>query len=268
MKKFIPVFGPQELFDGAPEGAVIAIKRPFISGVRSEKMYFFSSAHDAIVEAGSSFNFNNVILKTNEYAERRIEEVLDRHSDDLHVEHFAHIMKQKLSECREKGRGGWEECPIEFLSSELIRHINKGDPVDVANFAMMIHERNEKIKSPEPKRWTVADQKAGRLPEVGNICALSNGREIEYLGKSVGGTLHYARFTDDGDCIRIMINEIHPIETPDEKAARLENEFRDELYQEAPSFMTSNEVDAFNIGARLAYRKLKSEPPVQAKDGA
>jgi len=70
--KYEMIFGDEKLFDGAPEDAVIAIKRPFISGVRSGKMYLFSSAHDAIVEAGSSFNFNNVILKTSEYAERRI----------------------------------------------------------------------------------------------------------------------------------------------------------------------------------------------------
>lgn len=70
--KYEMIFGDEKLFDGAPEDSVIAIKRPFISGVRSEKMYFFSGAHDAIVEAGSSFNFNNVILKTSEYAERRI----------------------------------------------------------------------------------------------------------------------------------------------------------------------------------------------------
>lgn len=70
--KYEMIFGDEKLFDGAPEYSVIAIKRPFISGVRSEKMYFFSSAHDAIVEAGSSFNFNNVILKTSEYAERHI----------------------------------------------------------------------------------------------------------------------------------------------------------------------------------------------------
>ena len=70
--KYEMIFGDESLFDGAPEDAVIAIKRPFVSGVRSEKMYFFSSAYDAILVAGSSFNFNNVILKTTEYAERRI----------------------------------------------------------------------------------------------------------------------------------------------------------------------------------------------------
>lgn len=70
--KYEAVFGNQDLFDGAYKDAVIAIKRPLISGVRSEEMFFFSSTFDAVMKAGSSFNFNNVILKTAEYAERRI----------------------------------------------------------------------------------------------------------------------------------------------------------------------------------------------------
>ena len=70
--KYEAVSGNQDLFDGAYKDAVIAIKRPFISGVRSEEMHFFSSTFDAVMKAGSSFNFNNVILKTAEYAERRI----------------------------------------------------------------------------------------------------------------------------------------------------------------------------------------------------
>ena len=70
--KYEMIFGDEALFDGASEDSVIAIKRPFIRGVRSEKIYFFSTTFDAVMVAGSSFNFNNVILKTSEYAERRI----------------------------------------------------------------------------------------------------------------------------------------------------------------------------------------------------
>ena len=73
--------------------------------------------------------------------------------------------------------------------------------------------------------WSVADQKAGKLPEVGMIGALKNGREIEYLGKSVGGTLHHVRFVDDGECIRISLFDFFPIESPEEKAARLRKEW-------------------------------------------
>ena len=70
--KYEMIFGDEKLFDGAHEDAVIAIKRPFIEGVRSEKSYFFSTTFDAVMMVGSLFNFNDVILKTDEYAERRI----------------------------------------------------------------------------------------------------------------------------------------------------------------------------------------------------
>ncbi len=70
------------------------------------------------------------------------------HADDLAVDRFAIAMKQKLAKKREEGRGGWEnkdECSAEYLSYSLIQHIWKGDPVDVANFAMMLQQRGERV---------------------------------------------------------------------------------------------------------------------------
>jgi hypothetical protein len=67
------------------------------------------------------------------------------HSDDIAVDKFAGMMKTKLAKSREKGRGGWddpEQCTVEFLAKLLIEHIRKGDPVDVANLAMMLSLRN------------------------------------------------------------------------------------------------------------------------------
>ncbi|WP_418459874.1 hypothetical protein ACNT8L_05805 [Brucella intermedia] len=70
------------------------------------------------------------------------------HADDLAVDRFAIAMKQKLAKKREEGRGGWEnkdECSAEYLSYLLIQHIWKGDPVDIANLAMMLHQRGERV---------------------------------------------------------------------------------------------------------------------------
>lgn len=70
------------------------------------------------------------------------------HSDDLAVDRFAAVMKAKLAKKRGEGRGGWDnkdECSPEFLSSLLHGHVIKGDPVDVANLAMMLHQRGETI---------------------------------------------------------------------------------------------------------------------------
>ncbi len=57
-------------------------------------------------------------------------------------------MKAKLVASRHKGRGGWQDkddCSQEHLSKLLREHVEKGDPVDVANFCMMLHYRGECI---------------------------------------------------------------------------------------------------------------------------
>lgn len=73
-----------------------------------------------------------------------------RHPDNLAVDRFAAAMKEKLAQKRAEGRGGWDnpdECSIEALSRMLIEHLGKGDPVDIGNFAMMIHQRGGTVSS-------------------------------------------------------------------------------------------------------------------------
>jgi hypothetical protein len=66
------------------------------------------------------------------------------HPDDLAVDRFAAAMKAKLAQKRAEGYGGWND-PVDAVSLTLARmlveHIPKGDPVDVANYAMMLHQR-------------------------------------------------------------------------------------------------------------------------------
>jgi hypothetical protein len=65
-----------------------------------------------------------------------------KHPDDIAVDKFAAMMKEKLKKAREeKGRGGWddpEKCSIRYLAKLLVDHVEKGDPVDIANLSMMI----------------------------------------------------------------------------------------------------------------------------------
>ncbi|WP_414490547.1 hypothetical protein [Stenotrophomonas maltophilia] len=77
----------------------------------------------------------------------------DQHPDDLAVDAFAAAMKAKMAEARAKGRGGWEDpaqCTAEDLSRMLRNHVEKGDPRDVANFCMMLHQRGEAIAARQP----------------------------------------------------------------------------------------------------------------------
>jgi len=73
---------------------------------------------------------------------------LQPHSDDLAVDRFALSMKAKLTEARAKGRGGWDDpqqCSVEFLAQLLIGLLSKGNAgnfEDIANFCMMLHQRD------------------------------------------------------------------------------------------------------------------------------
>ncbi len=63
------------------------------------------------------------------------------HPDDIAIDRFSAAMKEKLRISREeKGRGGWETASPEHLARLLVEHLPKGDPVDIANFCMMLHQ--------------------------------------------------------------------------------------------------------------------------------
>lgn len=81
-------------------------------------------------------------------ARRTTPQASPAHTDDLAVDRFAVAMKAKLAKKRGDGRGGWEDksdCSAEYLSDLLRDHVAKGDPVDVGNLSMMLHQRGERI---------------------------------------------------------------------------------------------------------------------------
>lgn len=83
------------------------------------------------------------------------EDAPERHYDDYAVDCFAQIMKAKLAKKRAEGRGGWNDpaqCSVEYLNRLLLDHVEKGDPVDVANFCMMLRHYGAKIAT-EPQKF-------------------------------------------------------------------------------------------------------------------
>lgn len=87
------------------------------------------------------------------YWHRNRENTDELHSDDAAVDCFAVALKVKLAEARAKGRRGWrdnEPGMQQRLSDMLRAHVEKGDPRDVANFAMFLHQRGERIAPAEP----------------------------------------------------------------------------------------------------------------------
>lgn len=68
----------------------------------------------------------------------------NKDADEIGVQRFAKAMDIKLAKKRDEGRGGWfipSACPVEYLRDLLAEHVSKGDPVDIANLAMMIWNR-------------------------------------------------------------------------------------------------------------------------------
>ena len=135
----------------------------------------------------------------------------------------------------------------------------------------------------EPKRWTVEDKKAGRLPDVGCIVEYfnnnehdntevtaqwRNGDELEILrhqNKNKAFVVFNARAERSSD---LIVQCMKPIETPKEKAQREEDEFVNELMKDSQVIYTSSEQLAMcRKTARAAYRKLSGALSVPAKGG-
>jgi len=70
--------------------------------------------------------------------------------DRTGVSNLAQAMRQKLKEKRLEGRYGWADqdvCSTGMLRRMLRSHSKKRDMVDVANFAMMIYNREHCMKA-------------------------------------------------------------------------------------------------------------------------
>lgn len=65
-------------------------------------------------------------------------------ADHLGVRRFTREMHRKMTKKRHQGYGGWNlpaQCTVESLTNMLADHLRKGDMIDIANFAMMIWNR-------------------------------------------------------------------------------------------------------------------------------
>ena len=123
----------------------------------------------------------------------------------------------------------------------------------------------------EPKRWTWEDKKAGRLPEVGakcNHCHSVDKRTVlsvtdKYVGIECDNSDINPYFVTHAEFIQYYI----PIETPAEKAQRLEDEFINYvLRHEKSQINSSEELVAAKRAIKLAY-KLQLSGELQAPKG-
>jgi len=117
----------------------------------------------------------------------------------------------------------------------------------------------------EPKRWTVEDQKAGQLPEVGAELLHESEGCVNFVGEF---DFRWMLRTKEGGLYLAEKFYCSPIETPEEKAERLEDEFVNELMKDGQVIYTSSEQLAMcRKTARAAYRKLSGALSAPTKGG-
>ena len=81
----------------------------------------------------------------------------------------------------------------------------------------------------EPERWTLKDQKAGRLPEVGAKLIHKTRGICEFIGVGISEDACWALKQQSGSIYIADKNWCQPIETPEEKAARLREEWKNNV---------------------------------------
>ena len=121
----------------------------------------------------------------------------------------------------------------------------------------------------EPKRWTVEDQKAGRLPPAGSKYLVGmHNIELECLYNDPKGNAW--GFDAQGEVYGFAINYCSPIETPEEKAERLRDEWRIKALSSASILSGMQEYELKRLGGYIGdiYDALLSgELTTPSKDG-
>lgn len=105
----------------------------------------------------------------------------------------------------------------------------------------------------EPKRWTVEDQKAGRLPEVDWVVRATGMNEDARIAAINNDSVCVV--FEDGAFVTLHVSGIAPIEAPEEKAKREEDEFAE--YMVSKPSPAGCEATPFRCGLIAAYRELK-----------
>lgn len=117
---------------------------------------------------------------------------------------------------------------------------------------------------PEPKRWTIEDQKAGRLPEVGAEVMCMDDSRHNFVGESIHAEHWALCHGKTKKVFHIPATAVRPVETDTERQQRL----KEEWCHSALKLINDELTDACD--AAVIYDALLSGelPPVQAKDGA
>ena len=95
-------------------------------------------------------------------------------------------------------------------------------PYNIASVSRSDLAMRRIIKTPV---WTKADQEAGRLPEVGALVSCANDEICEFVGESIHDDMWSFRDLKNKNVFHLNIKHIKPIETPEERAKRVREEW-------------------------------------------
>ena len=119
----------------------------------------------------------------------------------------------------------------------------------------------------EPKRWTVEDQKAGRLPDVGDKCRQGHKDEIVV---AVTEKFVVTECQDMSVCTTrkdVFMRSYIPIESPEEKAERLRSEWINKAYVDFHRLGCELEVLQKEQLKQVYDALLSGELPMPSKKG-
>lgn len=192
MKKYIPVFGPQELFDGAAncDEYLVAVQH---SVGQKTKVSFYPSLAEA---------FNYVVdfpprgVVFHRAAMRRIEEGPD-----------SQLVTDGMPSFYVGSSGA---CTHKMAESDIPVWCN-----DVDDTCTAMGFINDCLRlTRKPKRWTVEDQKTGRLPPVGSVFTHRN-ETLTCLFIDADGEI-WAHDINNR-IVTPSLRNCYPLETPEEK---------------------------------------------------
>ena len=129
----------------------------------------------------------------------------------------------------------------------------------------------------EPKRWTVEDKKAGRLPEVGCECWHCKSKSVKSVIAVTATHVVINANNSVGVAPRFLLHDkfmqyYMPIETPEEKAQRFREEWCIKALSSCSILSGMQRYELKRLGGYIEdiYDALLSgdlSAPVQAKDG-
>ncbi len=128
-------------------------------------------------------------------------------SDAVCIDLFAEAMKAKMHVTSDAGRGGWEDpeqCHVSALRAQMYACLDKGDPVDVANYCMMLYHRGGGTKSTIVFDMVAAYDHAALLT---NITGSTNSVVMDVMKEIHGARANWPRYVNAHEAIGVLTEE-------------------------------------------------------------